>query len=316
LLRFARTILILTAALIPLSGCLLRTHQVQRTARSDAPLLAASVDQLVSRINAEAAKVKTMNATVDIAPSVGGEKKGKVTEYQEIRGYVLLKKPNTLRMIGLFPVVRNKAFDMVSEGDRFKLLLPTRGKFFVGSQEVKVPSKQPLENLRPQHILDAMLVKEIDPQNEIAVLENSTEQVRDTKTKKEVEQANYVLNVARRDQQGKWYLARKIYFNRVDLLARKQVIYDRFGSIATIAQYDNYSDMSGLLFPNIIQVDRPQEEYSIQLGMIKLRLNEELKDSQFELAQPPNATLIDLDKRNAEATTTNEPQKEARQTPQ
>ena len=314
--RFTRTLLILGATLAPLSGCLLRSHQVQRTVRSDAPLMTASAEQLVARINTEAFKVKTMNATVDIAPSVGGEKKGKVTEYQEIRGYVLLKKPNTLRMIGLFPVVRNKAFDMVSEGDRFKLLLPTKGKFFVGSQEVKVPSKQPLENLRPQHILDAMLVKDIDPQNEIAVLENSTEQVRDTKIKKDVEQANYVLNVARRDEHGKWYLARKIYFNRVDLLPRKQVIYDRLGSIATIAQYDNYSEMSGLLFPNIIQVDRPQEEYSIQLGMVKLRLNEELKESQFQLAQPPNATVIDLDKRSAEANAATEPQKEARQTPQ
>jgi hypothetical protein len=148
------------------------------------------------------------------------------------------------------------------------------------------------------------------------VLENSTEQVRDTKTKKEVEQANYVLNVARRDQQGKWYLARKIYFNRVDLLPRKQVIYDRFGSVATIAQYDNYSDMSGLMFPNIIQVDRPQEEYTIQLGMVKLRLNEDLKDAQFQLAQPANATVIDLDKSGAEQKVAAEPQKEARQTPQ
>jgi outer membrane lipoprotein-sorting protein len=296
---FARTFLFLAVTLIPLSGCLLRTHKVERTVLSDAPLMEASLDQLVTRINAVAGNVKTMNATVDIAPSVGGEKKGKITEYQEIRGYVLLKKPNTLRMIGLFPVVRNKAFDMVSEGDRFKLLLPTKGKFFVGSQEVTRPSKQPLENLRPQHILDALLVKEIDPQNEIAVLENATEPVKDTKTKKEVQQANYVVSVARREADGKWYLARKIYFNRVDLQPRKQVLYDKRGNIATIASYDNYSEMAGMMFPNIIQVDRPQEEYSIQLGMVKLRLNEELKDSQFQLAPPANATLVDLDKQPA-----------------
>ncbi len=308
--------MLLAATLIPLSGCLLRTHKVERTVTSNAPLMTATVDQLIERINTEARKVQTMNATVDIAPSIGGEKKGKVTEYQEIRGYVLLRKPNTLRMIGLFPVVRNKAFDMVSEGDRFKLSLPTKGKFFVGSQEVKVPSKQPLENLRPQHILDAMLVREVNPQNEIAVLENSRERIRDTKTKKEVEQDNYELIVSRRDANGKWYLDRKIYFNRVDLLPRKQVIFDHKGNVATIAQFDNYSEMSGLMFPNIIQIDRPQEEYSIQLGMVKLKLNEPLKDAQFELPQPANATVIDLDKRTSEATATSEPQKEARQTPQ
>ena len=67
---------------------------------------------------------------------MGGEKKGKVTDYQEIRGYILVRKPDMLRMIGLFPIVRNTAFDMVSDGDRFKLSVPAKNKFYVGSAEV------------------------------------------------------------------------------------------------------------------------------------------------------------------------------------
>jgi outer membrane lipoprotein-sorting protein len=280
--------------LLPLSGCLLRTHKVEPRTVSTAPLVAATVDQLVDRINSEAAKVKSMNATVDIASSVGGERKGKVTEFQEIRGYVLLRKPEMLRMIGLYPVLRNKAFDMVSNGDQFKLYIPTKNKFIIGTREVTRPSKQPLENLRPQHIMDALLVKEIDPRNEIAVLEGGVELVKDAK-KKDVEQPNYIMSVARRDNDGKWYLSRKIFFSRTDLLPRKQLLYDRTGNIATIATYENYSEMSGMLFPNIIQVDRPQEEYSIQLGMVKLKLNEPLKDAQFELAQPQGAQVVQLD---------------------
>jgi outer membrane lipoprotein-sorting protein len=273
---------------------LLRTHRVEPRAVGTAPLQAATAEQLIGRINAEAAKIRSMNATVDIAPSVGGEKKGKVTEYQEIRGYVLLRKPEMLRMIGLYPVLRNKAFDMVSDGDRFKLYIPTKNKFIVGSREVTKPSKQPLENLRPQHIMDALLVKEIDPQNEIAVLENSMETVKDAR-KKDVEQPNYVLSIARRGADGKWYLSRKIFFSRTDLLPRKQLLYDKTGNVVTIAAYENYSEMSGMMFPNIIQVDRPQEEYSIQLGMVKLKLNEPIKDAQFELAQPQGAQVVQLD---------------------
>ncbi len=68
---------------------------------STAKLQTASKEQLVAYISAEAAKIKTLNATVDIATSVGGEKKGKVTDYEEIRGYILVRKPNLLRMIGL-----------------------------------------------------------------------------------------------------------------------------------------------------------------------------------------------------------------------
>ena len=289
--------------MLPLSGCLLRTHRVEARKVSDAPLQTATAQQLIDRINTEAAKIKSLNATVDIAASTGGEKKGKVTEFQEIRGYVLLRKPAMLRMIGLYPVVRNKAFDMVSDGERFRLFIPVKNKFFVGSKDVTTPSKNTLENLRPQHILDALLVKEIDPQTEIAYLESGTELVKDAKSKKDVEQPNYIVNVVAKQADGAWILGRKIYFSRVDLQVQKQVLYDRFGNVATIATYNNFKDHEGLMFPDIIQVDRPQEEYSIQLGVVKLTLNQPLTDAQFQLAQPPGATQVDLDKKNASAVT-------------
>ena len=43
-------------------------------------------------------------------------KKGHVTDYKEIRGYVLARQPGSLHMIGLMPIVRTTAFDMVSDG--------------------------------------------------------------------------------------------------------------------------------------------------------------------------------------------------------
>jgi outer membrane lipoprotein-sorting protein len=265
------------------------------------PLEAATTQQLIQRINSEAAKIKTLNATVDIAASTGGEKKGKVTEFQEIRGYVLLRRPADLRMIGLYPVVRNKAFDMVSNGDHFKLFIPVKNKFFIGSKNVTTPSKNALENLRPQHILDALLVKEIDPQNEIAYVEGGFEKVRDAKAKKDVDQPNYVLNVIAKQPDGSWALARKIYFSRVNLEPTKQVLYDKAGNVATIATYDNFKDHEGLNFPDIIQIDRPQEEYSIQLGVVKLTLNQPLTSAQFDLPQPAGTQIVDLDKKNASA---------------
>ena len=74
---------------------------------------------------------------MDIDTSVGGEKKGKVTDYQQIRGYVLARKPAMLRMIGLLPIVRNKAFDMVSDGQEFKLWIPPKNRFVDGRNDVR-----------------------------------------------------------------------------------------------------------------------------------------------------------------------------------
>src|SRR5208283_5895093 len=105
----------LITLLIGETGCLFRTRVVEpRT--STAKLQTATKQELIALINQQAMGLKTLNATVNIDTSVGGEKKGKVTDFQEIRGYILVRKPDMLRMIGLFPIVRNTAFDMVSDG--------------------------------------------------------------------------------------------------------------------------------------------------------------------------------------------------------
>lgn len=285
---------LLALATLPLSGCLARTHKV-KTRVSTAELKSATLAQLVQTIDSQAAKVKTLKATVDIATSVGGAKKGNVTEYQEIRGYILVRKPGMLRMQGLFPVVRNLAFDMVSNGEQFSLWVPLKNKFFVGSKDVPNPSKNALENLRPQVIMDAILVREIDPKSEIAVLEEGTETVKDPKSKHDVEQPDYVLDVIRRENDGSWFLGRKIFFSRTDLGVNKQIIYDRLGGVATVARYENFSQYGDVTLPSITIIERPQEEYSIQLSVVKMQLNITLRDDQFELPQPANATVVHLD---------------------
>src|SRR5207245_1938479 len=104
----------------------------------------------------------------------------------------------------------------------------------------------PLENLRPQHIFDALLLKPIDPQNEIAVLEQSTEEVKDPKTHKSVEQMDYEVIVIRRDADRHWYLSRTIFFNRADLQPHRQLIYNLQGQVATDAHYENFTEYSGV----------------------------------------------------------------------
>src|SRR5581483_3962206 len=131
--------LIVIGLVLPLSACLFSSHKVQSNI-STAPLKSATKDELIQIINSEAEKIRTLNATVDIDTSVGGAKRGKVTEYKEIRGYVLVRKPSMLRMIGLMPIVRNRAFDMVSDGDNFKLWIPPKNKFIVGRNDVVRPS--------------------------------------------------------------------------------------------------------------------------------------------------------------------------------
>lgn len=287
-------------ALLSVIGCL-HTHDVVKPI-STASLGEASKEQLVATINSMASRVQSFAATVDISTTVSRQKKGKanqyqVTDYPEISGYVLVRKPDMLRMKGLVPVVRSTLFDMVSNGRTFALSIPPQNKFVVGSNTVGKPSSQALENLRPQAVMDALLQKDIDLRNEVVVLEQGMEKVKDPKTHKDVEQADYELIVIRKDGND-WYLSRKIVFSRDDLLPHRQLIYDLQGQVATDAKYANFTTYEGVLFPSIVEIQRPIENYSIQLSITKLTLNQPLKDEQFALSQPPGSKLINLDQRN------------------
>jgi outer membrane lipoprotein-sorting protein len=230
---------------------------------------------------------------VDIDASAADLKNGRVTDYKEIRGYVLARKPAMLRMKGLLPLVRNTAFDMVSDGQEFKLWLPTRNKFVVGANNADnyQPDKR-LENMRPQSIYDALLIPAIG-QDEIAVLENGYETVLDAK-KHRVEQPDYELAVIRNGPKG-WYLSRRIEFSRTDLLPHRQRIYDQQGNVVTDVHYQDYKDFAGTTFPSTIEIERLRENYDITLSIIKLEINKALTDDQFALEQPTGADVVHLD---------------------
>ena len=286
--------LLLLLGIMPLTGCLFRSRKVEQRI-STAALKSATQPALIEAINQQAAKIQSLQATVDIDTSVGGVKKGTVTDYKEIRGYLLVRKPEMLRLIGLMPIVRNRAFDMVSDGREFKLWIPVKNRFVTGRNEVVRPSSNALENLRPQVIYDALLLDRIDPEKEIAIMQNDFEMVTDNKGH-QVQQPDYEIEVIRKGEQG-WYLWRKLIFRRTDLLPHRQLIYDTHGNLATDARYDDFKDYEGINFPSQIEIWRPQEEYSIILKFVKLTLNQPITDEQFALQQPAGAEVTNLDQK-------------------
>ncbi len=281
-------------AMLSTTGCMFRTRPVEEQ-YSKAPLKESTQQGLIDSINQQAEAIRSLKATVDIDSSVGGMKKGHVTDYKEIRGIVLARQPDALHMIGLMPIVRTTAFDMVSDGQDFKLWIPPRNKFVIGKNDVATPNTdQPMENIRPQNIYEALLIRRIDPKTEIAVLENGYETLHDGKGHR-VLQDDYELTVIQKYDNG-WRLARKIIFSRTDLKPHQQFIYSEDGRVATDAKYADYKDFDGTSYPSRIEIFRPQEEYAITLNMLKVDINKPLTDDQFVLEQPSGAVVIHLDR--------------------
>ena len=288
------SLLLVLPLFLSTTGCLFRTRPVEEQ-YSKAPLKDSTQQGLIDSINQQAESVHTLKATVDIDSSSGGLKKGHITDYKEIRGYVLARKPDNLHMVGLMPIVRTTAFDMVSDGKDFKLWIPPKNRFVIGKNEVGNPNAdQPMENIRPQNIYEALLIRRIDPDSEIAVLENGYETLHDAKGHR-VLQDDYELTIIQKYEKG-WRLERKIIFGRTDLRPHQQFIYSEDGKVATDARYAEYKDFDGVNFPSRIEIYRPQEEYDITLNMLKVDINQPLRDDQFVLEQPSGAVVVNLDR--------------------
>jgi hypothetical protein len=286
---------LIALAILPFTGCVFRTRPVEDK-YSTAPLKDSSQQGLIDLINQQAKTIQSLKATVDIDTTAGGIKKGHYTDYKEIRGYVLARQPASLHMTGLMPIVRTTAFDMVSDGDQFKLWIPPKNRFVVGKNQMSTPnSDQPIENIRPQDIYDALLIPAINPDTaiEIAVLENGYETLHDGKGHR-ILQDDYELIVTHKYENG-WRLSRKIVFGRTDLKPHEQFIYDANAKIATDSRYAGYKDYDGVSYPSRIEIFRPQEEYDITLNMLKVDMNKPLSDEQFVLEQPAGADVIHLD---------------------
>lgn len=267
---------------VGLSSCLARRRVIARKGASTTqPLLTADRQTLLDSVVRQYEAVRDFSAEVDMVPALGTAEKSKITEYKDVRAYVLFRSPSDIRLIGLYPVVRSKAFDMVSNGLDFKLYVPSRNRFLVGKNELEQPSPNKLENLRPQHFLDAMMVRPVDLQSEKVLLMNLTDE----------DNAFYIIPVVHENGNGQLQLSRSIWFNRYTLTIARQFIFDANGNILTDARYSDWKAYDNVPFPKHIEINRPKDEYAVVIDIVKMDINKGVSQEKFTLAQPEGSTL-------------------------
>jgi hypothetical protein len=265
-----------------LSSCLARRRLIVRKGASTTqPLLTADRQTLLDSVTRQFDAVRDFNAEVDMVPALGTAEKSKITEYKDVRAYILFRQPEDIRLIGLYPVVRAKAFDMVSNGLDFKLYVPSRNRFLVGKNEIEQPSANKLENLRPQHFLNAMLVRPVDLNTEKVLLMNLTDE----------DNAFYIIPVVHENGNGQLQLSRSIWFNRYNLSIARQFIFDENGNILTDARYTDWKSYDNVPFPKHIEINRPKDEYAVVIDVVKMDINKGVSQDKFTLAQPECSIL-------------------------
>jgi outer membrane lipoprotein-sorting protein len=268
-----------------LTGCLTHTHVVPKT-RLASIIMSMSLEQLTKQINTRFETIQSMNAAVEISASTGSSLQGEIKQSVSFRGYILMRKPEYLRVLLLVPVLGTRALDMVTDGKTFKLLIPSRHEAMTGTNQVTKHSKNGLENLRPDVFFDSMFVQGPDPDQILSETSDTRVVDMDKKKKDLVEEPAYAIQIMSQPTGQTVRTLRVIHIDSTDLLPYQQDIYDASGNVATKAYYSNYQYYQNTPFPTTIIIERPQDHYSLTVTITKLTLNQKLDDDQFDLKIP------------------------------
>jgi outer membrane lipoprotein-sorting protein len=251
----------------------------------------ATREGLLEKYNAMARGVKSLNATVELKPTTGSKYSGVIEEYHEVKAFLLAQRPAYVRVIGQAPVIGKTIFDMTSDGQSFWVSIPSKNKFLVGAVAEQRSSNKPIENLRPQHLLDALLWTEVRKEEAVLFEEFNDEKAR-----------YYVLTVLRGGYRTE--ILRKIWFNRADLQVARLEEFGPKGALLSDVRYSDWEAVTSdqeqasaspsamSAFPHTIQIDRPHDDYLLNLQVTKLMLNEDIPTDRFTLEQPSGSELV------------------------
>ncbi len=255
----------------------------------------ATREELLDAYNSIARSIKTLNATVELKPTAGSKYSGVIDEYHEVKAFLLAARPAEIRMIGQAPVIGKTVFDMASDGETFRVSIPSKNKFLVGPVAVERNSAKPIENLRPQHLLDALLWPEIRKEEAVTLKEFNDEKGR-----------YYVLTVLRGGYQVE--VLREIWFDRANLQVVRMQTFGPKGSLVSDVSFADWEPLDSAAgqntatptppavgvssFPRTIRIERPHDDYKLEMQVTKVTLNEEIPAERFKLEQPAGAELV------------------------
>lgn len=284
----------LVAIALIFAGCGGQVSVVKTTPPAEKPVVKdATREELLDKYHATAASIYALSATVELKPTAGSRYSGIIEEYHEVKAFLLAQRPANIRVIGQAPVIGTTVFDMASDGQEFRVSIPSKNKFLIGPVSLERAGNKPIENLRPQHLLDALLWPEIHKQETVLFEEFNDEAAR-----------YYILTVLRGGYQTE--ILRKIWFDRSTMEVSRLQSFGSRGFLLSDTHFSNWQPVDAAKpapgasatanpnpqFPRSIRIDRPHDDYRLDLQIAKITLNDDIPLDRFKLQQPAGADVI------------------------
>jgi outer membrane lipoprotein-sorting protein len=277
--------IIIVLLLLGQVGCIsVSRRRVVPAAERPLPAKTVSRADLLMGLEEKSKQIRTLQATVALDASGGALTTGVLTEYRQTKGFVVVDRPSHIRIKAQAPLALATVFDMVSDGKQYRVSIPIKNKFIVGNANTPGKEKNPILNLRPQHIVNALFV-DVMPYVANSKVRSILEEA------VEGRQSYYIfsfINIAEDTAQ----LIEKLWIDRGNLEVTRKQIFGVDGKVDTDVQYSEYQLQGDVSFPSVILIQRPTDDYSLKMTFQKTSVNEKLAADAFILEQPPGAELV------------------------
>jgi len=291
---FAIGLLTLTPAF---TGCLSHTRSVIKTHPPDV-VLNATLGQLLQQTTDRFDAIHSMTLTVQMTVATGGSMKGQLKEYTNLKAYIVISKPDEIRLILLLPVLHSNMVDMVSNGKTFKMLitLPTESCAITGSDTVTNSAQKGLYALRPDVILDPLLIQGLRPDQLVSMTQDLRPGFPDPKKRKQlIEEPDYDLEFLSQPNGQVARSERVVHIGRSNLLPWRQDVYNADGKVETQAFYSNFKTFGDIPFPTKIVIQRPLDELGLTIAVTTATFNQTFPADEFKLDIPQSVRTTNMD---------------------
>ncbi len=294
------TVLLAVPAFI-LSGCAMSQTKVTTPGGVPVHLETAAKQELIGQYNSQADAIRSVSAGITMTLTAGSAYSGVIKQYHEVGGFILAARPAHIRVIGQLPLVGTNIFDMESDGETFGIFIPPQNKFITGPARLERPSAKPIENLRPQHLLDAIFWPAIGQGATVLIEEASDGPGQYYVLTLLQSPARTEATPARAEGFTDWEIARKIWFDRTDLHMARVTTYDAGGKVASDMRYAQWDASGTVKYAHRIVLARPENDYTLEIGITKVTFNEDIPNDRFVLKQPAGVEVIHMGDDSAEA---------------
>lgn len=296
---------LILAILLPLAAAGCSRHYPVTVPALLTPLADASTPDLIAEVNRVAA-ISSIHGKIDIQfQDTSFASAGIAEKYRTAGGTITLQRPGKVYLDIQVPLLATDVAQMTSDGEHFRVAIlqgeEKYRRFVRGTNSAVYPrlkrngaqgrsdkakKGQPdkrsgreeeevstLQNLRPQHLTDAMLMRPIQTRAQPGLTYARSEFYEEEKdpkaSKKRVVRGYYLLDELAPDGDSGARVLRRFWFDRVGgiRLARLQT-FDQSGALltdVTYAEAKNFGTETRATLPSKIELTRPQDSYKLSL---------------------------------------------------